>query len=196
MKIHLAASDLEASEPPRNPTQSDASPVRRTIEAARGRVVLYLALALLITISAVAAMFAAEPGKSGGSGSPANQPLAARVHSLDQVAEDKSPWGSLRWLMNAKLEPGSGLTLGVVDLNVGQSNPLHVHSNSDEVIYVLSGRCEQRVGKETVILKAGDALRVPAGVPHQAKVLGNEPLRSVVVYNAGERQFTVVTEER
>ena len=196
MKIHLAASDLQASKPPRNPAVSDASPARRTIEAARGRALLSLAPVLLIMALAVAAVLAAEPGKSGGTGSPTKQPLAARVHSLDQVAEDKSPWGSLRWLMNAKLEPGSGLTLGVVDLNVGQSNPLHIHSNSDEVIYVLSGRCEQRVGKETVILKAGDALRVPAGVPHQAKVLGNEPLRSVVVYNTGERQFTVVAEER
>jgi quercetin dioxygenase-like cupin family protein len=172
---------------------SGLSPARGTIEAARGRAAL--SPALLILALAVAAVLAAEPGKPGGSALPANQPLAARVHSFDQVAEDKSPWGSLRWLMNAKLEPGSGLTLGVVDLNAGQSNPLHVHTNSDEVIYVLSGRCEQRVGKETVILKAGDALRVPAGVPHQAKVLGNEPLRSVVVYNTGERQFTVVAEE-
>ena len=62
----------------------------------------------------------------------------------------------------------------------------------DALSSVLSGRCEQRVGKETVILKAGDALRAPAGVPHQAKVLGNEPFRSIVAYNTGERTFTVV----
>jgi quercetin dioxygenase-like cupin family protein len=140
------------------------------------------------------AVFAAEQGKSGAPGLPAKRPLSSRVQSFDRAAEDKSAWGSLRWLVNAKLDPGSGLTLGIAELNVGQSSPLHVHTNSDEVIYVLSGQCEERVGKETVVLKAGDALRVPAGEPHQAKVLGNEPCRSVVAYNTGERQFTVVTD--
>ena len=39
-----------------------------------------------------------------------------------------------------------------------------------------------------------DALRVSAGTLHQAKVLGNEPFRSIVAYNTGERTFTVVNE--
>jgi quercetin dioxygenase-like cupin family protein len=125
---------------------------------------------------------------------PQAKPLAARVQSYDRVAVDRSPWGSLRWLMNAKLDPGAGLTLGVVEINPGQSNPRHVHANCEEVIYVLSGSCRQTVGKETVTLKAGDVLRIPAGVPHVAKALGNEPLRSIVVYNTGQRQFTVLDE--
>jgi len=125
---------------------------------------------------------------------PKDKPLRDRVQSFDGVAEEKSAWGSLRWLMNSKLDPQATLTLGIVELNAGQSNPLHVHSNSDEVIYVLSGSGEQRVGRETVILKAGDTLRIPAGTPHAARVLGREPLRAVVVYNTGERQFTPVQE--
>jgi mannose-6-phosphate isomerase-like protein (cupin superfamily) len=144
---------------------------------------------LLASALALTAVFAAEQAQPGGS-----VPLAARVRSAEQVTADTSPWGTLRWLVNGKLDPGSGLTIGVTELNVGKSNPLHVHTNSDEVIYVLSGKCEQRVGKEIVILKAGDALRVPAGVAHQAKVLGNEPFRSIVAYNTGDRTFTVVTD--
>ena len=145
-----------------------------------------LRTALLACTLALTAIFAADHPQPG------SLPLAARVRNAEQVAADTSDWGTLRWLVNGKLEPGSGVTLGLTELNVGKSNPLHIHTNSDEVIYVLSGRCEQRVGKETVILKAGDALRVPAGVPHQAKVLGNEPFRSIVAYNTGERTFTVV----
>ena len=145
-----------------------------------------LRTALLASTLAFTAILAADRPQRGG------LPLAARVRNAEQVAADTSDWGNLRWLVNGKLDPGSGVTLGIAELNVGKSNPLHVHTNSDEVIYVLSGRCEQRVGKETVILKAGDALRVPAGVPHQAKVLGNEPFRSIVAYNTGERTFTVV----
>ena len=32
-------------------------------------------------------------------------------------------------------------------------------------------------------------------MPHQAKALGNEPLKSLVVYNTGNRQFTPVIEK-
>jgi mannose-6-phosphate isomerase-like protein (cupin superfamily) len=46
-----------------------------------------------------------------------------------------------------------------------------------------------------VILKAGDTLRIPAGMPHQAKAIGSEPLKSLVVYNTGNRQFTLVKEK-
>ena len=140
-----------------------------------------------LALTAVLAADRAQPQPSAG-------PLVSRVRRAEQIAGDKTDWGTLRWLVNGKLDPGSGVTLGYTELNVGTTNPLHVHTNSDEVIYVLSGRCEQRVGKETVILKAGDALRVPAGAPHQAKVLGNEPFRSIVAYNTGERTFTVVNE--
>ena len=154
-------------------------------------------LALAGLLAALAAAALAGPGESKpvpAATALARKPLAARVQNLAQVAEEKSAWGSLRWLMNSKLEPQSGVTLGIVELNVGQSNPLHVHPNSDEVIYVLSGKCEQRVGNETVLLKPGDALLVPAGVPHQAKVIGNEPMKAVVAYNTGERQFVPVKE--
>ena len=46
-----------------------------------------------------------------------------------------------------------------------------------------------------MILKAGDALRIHAGVPHAAKALGKEPMRAVVVYNTGQRQFAEVEEK-
>ena len=144
-----------------------------------------LGAALLAACVAALASVAAEKIRS----------LAARVQSFDKVAEEKAAWGSLRWLISAKLDPPSGITLGDVTINPGQSNPLHLHGNSDEVIYVLSGRCEHWVGKETVILKAGDALRIPPGVPHAAKALGQQPMRAVVVYNTGQRQFTPVQEK-
>jgi quercetin dioxygenase-like cupin family protein len=137
-----------------------------------------------------------RPGESQPGAGPVleRKSLADRVQSLDRVAEEKSPWGSIRWVMNSKLDPESGITMGIVELYAGKSNPLHLHSNSEEVIYMLSGVGEHRVGKETVILRAGDTLRVPAGTPHQAKAIGTEPMRSVVVYNTGNRQFSPVEE--
>jgi quercetin dioxygenase-like cupin family protein len=120
--------------------------------------------------------------------SAAGQPAIA-VQSFDRAPEEKTPWGSLRWLMTGKIDPQSNMTLGIAELNPGKSNPLHVHDNCEEVIYILSGSCEQRVGERTVVMKAGDTLHIPAGVPHTARALGNAPMRSVVAYNAGDRHF-------
>jgi len=158
------------------------STIRRTF--AHVLVILTLGLAL-----------AAAARVGAGDKPAARKPLAECVQHVDKIPAETSPWGSLRWLISAKLDANSPLTVGIAEINPGQSNPLHVHGNSDEVIYVLSGSCEQRVGEETVILKAGDTLRIPAGMPHQAKALGNEPLKSLVVYNTGNRQFTPVIEK-
>lgn len=149
-------------------------------------------MALLAVAALLAAAVLAGDEEKPAAEPPATAaaPAAPRVQSFDKVAEEKAAWGSLRWLMNAKLDPAAGITLGDVTINPGQSNPLHVHGNSEEVIYVLSGSCEHRVGKDTLLLKAGDALRIPAGVPHAAKALGKQPMRAVVVYNTGQRQFT------
>lgn len=58
--------------------------------------------------------------------------------------------------------------------NPGVEVPMHVHEDEDEVFHVLSGELQIMVGKETKILKAGDIVFCPRGVPHAWRVLGNE----------------------
>ncbi len=151
-------------------------------------------LFFLMSVAALTALAFTAGGGAGENDPKIAHPSAAglpalTVQSFDRAAEEKTSWGSLRWLMTDKIDPESHITLGIAELNPGKSNPLHVHDNCEEVIYILSGSCEQRVGERTVVMKAGDTLHIPAGVPHTARVLGNEPMRSVVVYNAGDRHF-------
>jgi len=120
--------------------------------------------------------------------------LKTMLQSFDKVEQQKHPWGWIRWLMNSKLDPNSKMTFGVVQVDAGQRNPLHMHPNCEEVLYILSGSCEHRIGEETVVLKPGDLLRIPTGVPHAAKVVGTEPLQAVIVYSSGDRQFVLVEE--
>lgn len=149
-------------------------------------------LALLLAPAVVTLALAAEPAGPRPVEKP--KPLAERVQSYDRVAAEHTAWGSLRWVMNAKLDPASGITVGVVELKAGQSNPLHTHPNSEEVIYVLSGSCRHRVGDSWVTLKAGDALHIPAGVAHCATASADGPMRCIVAYNTGTRQFKPVKE--
>lgn len=117
--------------------------------------------------------------------------LARLVQSLDKVEKLEYPWGSIRWLMNTDLDPGATMQLGIVDVAAHQNNPAHRHDTCDEILYIISGSCEHRVGDKVVVLKAGDAMRVPKGLPHSAKTL-DEPMRALVVYDTGKRDFVVV----
>ena len=53
-----------------------------------------------------------------------------------------------------------------------------------------------RAGDRRVVVKAGDLVRIPAGTPHQAIVLGNEPMRAVISYSSGDRQVVDLEQGR
>jgi quercetin dioxygenase-like cupin family protein len=66
--------------------------------------------------------------------------------------------------------------------------PDHSHS-IDKKDAVLSGKFKIEANGKTFLLEAGDALSVPAGVVHNAKVLGSEPVVSLDAtrrYKTGE----------
>jgi quercetin dioxygenase-like cupin family protein len=153
------------------------------------RILFLLAPAAALTALAFAAGGGAGENGAGTARSSGAGLPAMIVQSFDRAAEEKTSWGSLRWLMSGKIDPQSNITLGIAELEPGKSNPVHMHDNCEEVIYILSGSCEQRVGQRTVVMKAGDTLHIPAGVPHTARVLGHERMRSIVAYNAGDRHF-------
>lgn len=112
----------------------------------------------------------------------------------DDVECDVTGFGQLCWHVNAERTPGTGMTLGEVTIAVGQKNPLHVHDNAEEVLYLIEGALEHRVGEETFTMGPGDVVRVPVGVPHDGRNIGDTPARMVVAYNHPQRTFIVVGE--
>ena len=121
---------------------------------------------------------------------PPTAPLA--VQKFDAVKEVKYPWGWIRWLMNAELDPAATQTFGIVQIEAGQRNPFHKHPNCEELIYVVSGSVEQIVAGQRVMMHEGGILRIPADIPHQAINHTQEPVRTVVVYNTGARQMVTL----
>ncbi|MFH1919089.1 MAG: cupin domain-containing protein [Planctomycetota bacterium] len=136
-----------------------------------------------------------SPGDATPSDAPSLQRKAASpvVQSFDKAEEVKFSWGWIRWLMSSKIDPKAQMTFGIVHVSASVRNPVHVHPNCEECLHVLSGSCRHLVGTEWVTLKAGDTVRIPAGVPHVAETL-DEPMRAVIVYSSGERQFVLVEE--
>jgi mannose-6-phosphate isomerase-like protein (cupin superfamily) len=110
------------------------------------------------------------------------------VTHLGQQPEEQHPWGAIHWLMNNKIDPGAQQTFGVVRINPGEKNALHLHPNCEELMYILSGSGSTTVGGKVVSLRAGDLVRIPAGVLHQATATGREPLIAVISYSSADRQ--------
>lgn len=142
-----------------------------------------------LATSAVAALLA------GAGSSRAADPLKFDLAPYEKVPAVKFPWGWIRWLMNADIDPQSELTVGIVYVEAHQSNPLHIHPNSAEVMHVLSGACEHQTGKRLDHLKAGDTIRIPQNTPHHART-AELPVLSMIIYNTGKRQMVPVTEDK
>lgn len=119
---------------------------------------------------------------------------AKLVQDSEKTKKVEFSWGWIRWVVNAEVDPGAEMTFGIVHVNAGQTNPVHLHDNCEEILYMVSGSCEHRVGDKTVVLKAGDVIRIPRGVHHSARTFDKEPMRAIIVYNAGRRDFTVIEE--
>ena len=56
--------------------------------------------------------------------------------------------------------------------------PTHTHS-TEKIDAVLSGSFRITMGKDSVVLKAGDFIHVPAGAEHSAEVVGKEAVVSL-----------------
>jgi len=97
-------------------------------------------------------------------------------------------WGAIKWLCSRELDPEALQTFGLVYINAGQQNPPHYHPNCEELIYVLGGECDHRLGDATIHLEPGSLLRIPANVIHCAVNTGWEPVRMIIVYSAADRQ--------
>ena len=51
------------------------------------------------------------------------------VQAFDKVEVVQYPWGWIRWLMNAEIDPDAEMTFGVVYIKPHQENPAHLHPN-------------------------------------------------------------------
>ena len=75
----------------------------------------------------------------------------------------------------------------------GAAVPEHTHADSGEFLSLLEGTMEVTVQGKTTVVTAGDAIHIPAGAVHSARVVGRfEQARAVQVYvgPGPEQRFT------
>ncbi|MGH2417503.1 MAG: cupin domain-containing protein [Candidatus Limnocylindria bacterium] len=77
--------------------------------------------------------------------------------------------------------PVDGLALLVEQIAVGDRIPLHTHP-TDELIVLIEGEGQVRLGAGSRGVTAGTAVFVPAGTPHGTANVGSRPLELSAVF--------------
>jgi quercetin dioxygenase-like cupin family protein len=76
----------------------------------------------------------------------------------------------------------------------GMSVPRHTHTREDEAYFVLIGELEVTVAEEVFILRPGDSLMAPRGIPHQLRNSGKVENHYLLIFSpAGFEEFLRLT---
>lgn len=110
------------------------------------------------------------------------------VSRTDDGERVPTGWGELNWKITGDSMAGAEMTFGTCYIKPGQRNPLHSHPNCEELLYVVSGNCEHRLGEDVVMLEAGDIIRIPKDVRHWARAVGSEPVFALIMFSTGQRR--------
>lgn len=96
------------------------------------------------------------------------------------------PAGNGLWFLNSHvtLAPApAGMAISEHYMPFGDSPPLHLHRDEEEVFHIKSGTIRFRVGDEEFIAGAGETCVAPRGVPHSFRVESGKGARVLVITN-------------
>ena len=89
----------------------------------------------------------------------------------------------------------SGICMHLLTIEPGQRAKAHMHQNHETAIYMMSGEVEMWYGEdlqEHAIVRAGDLVYIPAGVPHLPANLSDAPSTAVIARTDPNEQESVV----
>jgi quercetin dioxygenase-like cupin family protein len=85
-------------------------------------------------------------------------------------------------LQKVEFPDGYDTVTAIAEIPTGGASGRHTHPGA-ETGYVLEGELELVIdGKEPIKLKAGESYQIPPGAVHDAKTLGDKPLKVLGVY--------------
>src|SRR6266702_7385161 len=80
-------------------------------------------------------------------------------------------------------ETGDSIMMFEETVPAGTKSTFHLHHDSDEVAYVLSGEITFMIGDEVTVGGAGTCAFMPRGIPHAWKSTGAETGRVLFLYS-------------
>lgn len=111
-----------------------------------------------------------------------------RFVTAAEMEVETLPWGPHEWLSRPGLTAAKHLLLVRVRMPPGQGHAFHRHPAMEEIIYVVSGRAEQWVERESRILEAGDTAHIPPDMVHGTWNAGDETLVFLAILAPAESE--------
>lgn len=106
------------------------------------------------------------------------------VH-VNEVPVGKIPGREIRDLINGKTVGAKAISLRITDVLPGEvCTPGHTHTECEEVIFILSGKGDIKIGEEVFPMKVGDAVYLPIGVGHLIRNTGKEVMRMACSFSS------------
>jgi quercetin dioxygenase-like cupin family protein len=90
---------------------------------------------------------------------------AARLFRWDEIALEK-----ITEMISQKIVTGDREMLAQIYLKRGALVPMHAHE-SEQMTYILQGALRFHVDGEEIVVREGEVLHIPSGIPHQAEAL-------------------------
>ncbi|MGN6553948.1 MAG: cupin domain-containing protein [Verrucomicrobiota bacterium] len=92
----------------------------------------------------------------------AQRRFVTAVEKVDSI----SPWAREEWLCRSDVVPNQELLMVRVTIEPGRAHPFHRHPHREEIIYILTGRAEQWIGRDHRILGPGEMVFIPKDEVH------------------------------
>jgi quercetin dioxygenase-like cupin family protein len=99
---------------------------------------------------------------------------------VENAIAPEVPWRpGYRYFSLAGKDQGVACVVSQAIVEPGAGAPLHVHAAEDEVLIVLEGTLDVRLGGERRVVEAGHTLSIPAGLPHSFVAAGPVPAKFI-----------------
>ena len=85
------------------------------------------------------------------------------------------------------------IKIEVWELEEGVSEGDHTHEDDgslEEMYYFLEGEGEMTVNGKSIGVSANDSVRVPPGVDHGIRNIGDKPLKMIIIWGVPNGQYT------
>lgn len=99
---------------------------------------------------------------------------------VNNAAAPEVPWRpGYRHFSLAGKDQGIDCVVSQAVVQAGAGAPLHFHATEDEVLIVLEGTLDVRLGDERRLVEAGHTVSIPAGMPHSFVAAGTSPAKFI-----------------
>jgi quercetin dioxygenase-like cupin family protein len=112
-----------------------------------------------------------------------------QTDTIPQVPLESGEKASMQMLISPEMAPNFAMRKFCIE--AGGSMPNHTNSVEHEQ-YVLRGEARVGIGDDVFVAKAGDALYIPAGIPHWYEVIGDEPYEFLCMVPKALDEITIL----